>query len=321
MHASLPDPSANRADADRRAEQFAGGGDTTGEHLIARCNGRRNAVAARASHTRRLRASHGLSAPQTATDAQLTLGASNVAFASAPPLWLARFLVRRTALPTNAAALLYLGIYSDTTISLPAAPAFTILVPATSVFADANYYLALYDPTRSSAGWLYGFEGPAVVTGTTVTFASNPCPFTFAEKQPSYYFALFVLPQNSVQPTPQPSEPACQPMQSPPPVTPSPTPNGGGNIVINIPTPSPVLCTPSSIDLEVGKTFQMSCTENEYSGPFALTVADPTIASAHQVTEQQYTSFVVTGLAVGTTTLSLQAKNGGTGSVMIVVSP
>lgn len=262
--------------------------------------------------------------PQTATNTLLTVGVSNVAFSFLPPLSLKRFVVHRAALPTDAAVLLYLVIYSNTTLVLPDAPAFTIVIPSANVFPDANYYLAFYDPSRPSLGWQYGFEGPGTVSGTTVTFASNLSPFMFHEEV-SYYFALFVIPQNSAQPTPAPSTaPTSVPTQTPPPVTTSPTPSptpGGGVIVIIIPTPSPVLCTPSPVDVAVGATVQMACSANEYSGPFTLTIADPTIASVHQVTEQQYTSFDVTGLAAGTTTLSLQTRSGGSGSVTITVFP
>jgi hypothetical protein len=170
--------------------------------------------------------------PQTATNTQLTTVVSNVAFSSSPPLSLARFAqaVRRADVPTNAATLLYVQVYSSATIVLPSAPSFTITIPSADVVPNASYYLALYDPTRPSLGWQYGFEGPGSMSGTTVTFASNPSPFTF-EAALSYYFALFVIPQNSTQPTPAPStSPTSVPMQSPPPVTTSPTPT---------PTPTP----------------------------------------------------------------------------------
>jgi hypothetical protein len=176
--------------------------------------------------------------PQTATSTQLTMVVSNVAFSSSPPLSLARFVqaLRRAAVPTDAAALLYIQIYSSATIVMPSAPGFTITIPSVDVLPNANYYLALYDPTRPSLGWQYGFEGPGNLSGTTVAFASNPGPFTF-EAALSYYFALFVIPQSSTQPTPAPStSPTSVPTQSPPPVptspTPTPTSSAGGVVVI-----------------------------------------------------------------------------------------
>lgn len=172
--------------------------------------------------------------PQTATNAQLTTGVSNVALSSVPPLSVARFIqaVHRDTLPTDAAVLLYIEVYSSATIVLPSAPGFAITIPSADVFPNANYYLALYDPTRPSLGWQYAFEGPATLSGTTVTFASNPSPFTLSAGL-NYYFALFVIPQNLAQPTPAPStSPTSVPTQSPPPVTTLPTPT---------PTPTPTL--------------------------------------------------------------------------------
>jgi hypothetical protein len=231
--------------------------------------------------------------PQTATNAQLTALVSNVAPSSAPPLSLARFVqaLRRTAaLPTGAAVLLYTGIYSTATLTLPIAPGFTFTIPAADVFANANYFLALYDPTRPSLGWQYGFEGPATVTGTALAFAPNPAPFTLAGSV-TYYFALYVIPQASVQPTPAPSvSPTSVPTQAPPTPsptsspspTPSPSPSStSGNsvsIVITVPTPAPVVCSPAAVVLAVGQTLPVSCSEAVYGGTFQLVLANPALA-------------------------------------------
>ncbi|MGC2243401.1 MAG: hypothetical protein WBA06_07240, partial [Candidatus Aquilonibacter sp.] len=88
--------------------------------------------------------------PQTATNAQLTAVVSNAEFSSSPPLSLARFVqtAHRDAAPADAAALLYIQIYSSATITLPSAPGFTIEIPSADVLPNASYYLALYDPTR-----------------------------------------------------------------------------------------------------------------------------------------------------------------------------
>ena len=183
--------------------------------------------------------------PQTATNALLTTVVSNTTFSSAPPLSLARFVqaVRRDALPTNSAVLLYIQIYSSATIVLPSAPGFTIAIPSADNFPNASYYLALYDPTRPSLGWQYGFEGPGSLSGTTVSFTSNPSPFTL-QAALSYYFALIVIPQNSTQPTPAPSTaPTSVPTQSPPPVTTSPTQSPPPATASPTPTTSP---TPTS---------------------------------------------------------------------------
>jgi hypothetical protein len=71
----------------------------------------------------------------------------------------------------------------------------------------------------------------------------------------------------------------------------------------------------------VGQRVVTTCAEQGYIGAFTVTVANPTIASVEQFNAQQFTLFNVTGLKAGTTTFSLEAQGGGTGSDTIVVSP
>jgi hypothetical protein len=265
--------------------------------------------------------------PQAATGTQLTVVISNVSASSSVPFSLVRStqaLRYPAALPSGAAVLMYGEIYSTATIVLPSAPGFSIVIPAADVFSGANYYIALYDPTLPSLGWQYGFEGPATPTNDALAFAANPAPFTL-QGSVVYYFDLYVIPQRSAQPTPAPSAlPTSVPSQSPPPIpTPMPTatPAEGGTIVIVVPTPAPVLCTPSQVVVAVGKTVLMNCAAAGYIGAFTWTVADPTIASVQLYNSETQVYFNVTGLKAGSTTLSLQSQPGGTGSVTIDVSP
>jgi hypothetical protein len=63
----------------------------------------------------------------------------------------------------------------------------------------------------------------------------------------------------------------------------------------------------------------VQCSSQGYVGPFTLTVADPAIAAV-QPANGTFTYFYVTGLAAGSTTLTLNFSSGGTGSVTIDVS-
>jgi hypothetical protein len=78
----------------------------------------------------------------------------------------------------------------------------------------------------------------------------------------------------------------------------------GGQIVISVPTPAPVVCTPSPVSVPAGQRMVIEC-----SAP-VVTLATGT-----------YTFFYVAGLAVGTTTVTLQSQPGGTGSEQIIVTP
>ena len=122
--------------------------------------------------------------PQTAANAQLTTLVSNFAPAASPPFSLARTaaaLSRAMSLPRGAGLLLYVDIYSSAVLALPAAPGFTLTVPPADVFANANYYLALFDPTRPSLGWQYAYAGPATAGGgSALALTPKAAPFTLA---------------------------------------------------------------------------------------------------------------------------------------------
>jgi hypothetical protein len=119
-------------------------------------------------------------------------------------------------------------------------------------------------------------------------------------------------------PAPAPTaNPSASPSASP---TASATSNGGGEVVINIPTPAPVLCTPAPVSVPVGQRAVIECTSQGYNGPFTLSLSDPTVASV-QVVGGTYTFFYVNGLVAGTTTLTFGFSAGGTGSVAITITP
>lgn|GEM_PF-3787121 len=103
--------------------------------------------------------------------------------------------------------------------------------------------------------------------------------------------------------------------------TPGPTSSGpGGQIVISVPTPAPVVCTPSPVSIPVGQRTVIQCSAQNYNGPLSFSVADPATALVMPATGT-YTFFYVAGLAVGTTTVTFQSQPGGTGSEQITVTP
>ena len=82
-----------------------------------------------------------------------------------------------------------------------------------------------------------------------------------------------------------------------------------------------MLCTPAPVAVTVGQTVLITCAAQGYIGRLSVAIADPNIASIHQNTPQTLTDFNVTGLAAGTTTLTVQTQPGGMGTVAITVSP
>lgn len=149
----------------------------------------------------------------------ITATLQDTAPASIPVLDLKRAAqaIRRTQATGNAVPLVYLALYWASPITFLTTPGFSLVVPQADIVSGASYYLALYDPTRPSLGWQYGFEGPATVSGTTLNFTGGSSAFSFAPDV-QYWFAAIAIPQSVGAPTPAPSiAPTSVPTQSPPP--------------------------------------------------------------------------------------------------------
>jgi len=118
-----------------------------------------------------------------------------------------------------------------------------------------------------------------------------------------------------VAPTPSPS-----PTRVPTP-TPTPTPAPASGVVITVPTAAPVLCAPSPLVVAVGQSAVLVCAAQGYAGTFVPSVADASVAAVQPYNAESDTSFSVTGLRAGSTTIVLRTRPGGTGSVTVTVSP
>jgi len=163
---------------------------------------------------------------------------SNVAptAANVPALSVLRHaLAQRESASANGAAvvLVYNDLLYSSAVTYAKAPSLVTTVPSADIVA-ASYYLALYDPTRPSLGWQRGFEGPAVVTGSTLAFSSAALtPFTFAANA-DYYLAIYATSTAAAAPTPAPSIAPIAPATATP--GPSPTPTA---VASATPTASP----------------------------------------------------------------------------------
>jgi len=117
-----------------------------------------------------------------------------------------------------------------------------------------------------------------------------------------------------------PQAPAGPQAQSPTPTpSPNPSPTSTGGIVIVVPSPPPVLCTPAPVVIAVAQQTVISCAQQGYIGPLTFTVANPAIASV-KLAAGTFTLFYVTGVSVGTTSLSLESSSGGVGQTTIQVT-
>lgn len=193
-------------------------------------------------------------------------------------------------------ALVFVGVTVASTVPLAVMPAFTFTVPGsvlqstrrTQQNGNSELSLSFFDPASPAAGYQSG--GTCSQNGTTVTCAGSNAPFTLSGQQ-QYVFEL------------------------------STSPASAGATVISVPTPAPIVCSPSSVAVLVNGTVVIDCTEQNYGGAFTLSLSSPNVASVQQSDNLTYAFFNVVGLQGGTTTLTLRSQPGGTGSVAITVVP
>jgi hypothetical protein len=203
--------------------------------------------------------------------------------------------------------LAFVGLAMSSDVGLAGMPAFAFVAPDSVLqnigrrppqTGDASLLLAFFDPDNPSAG--YQFDVTCTLNGVTIICNGTNTPFNLL----AFLQYVFELKQH----------------HGPPP-TPAPGPSGGGTTVITVPTPAPIVCSPSPDGVAVGQSNVIDCTESGYGGAFTWSVADPAIASVQLSDNLTFTFFTVTGLAPGTTTLTLHSQPGGTGSLSITVAP
>lgn len=107
---------------------------------------------------------------------------------------------RRSSDVGTANAQLYLVLQPSQTITLPAFPSFTFVVPPSLVLPNESEFLAFYDAAQS--GWRTLF-GPVIANGGVVTFTGSSAPLTLVAGQ-TYVFALYGIPAAG-NPVPSPS--------------------------------------------------------------------------------------------------------------------
>jgi len=236
------------------------------------------------------------SAPANATLAETIASGASAPAAGVPALSIARAAAaaRRTQASTPISVLLYVELAFSASVTLPDAPGFAFSVP--SGLPSANYYLALYDPTRPSLGWQLGFEGPAALGTNAFTFAppASASPFSFAANVPEY-FAVYAVSPALAAPTPAPS------------IAPVPAA-----------TPAPFTVAPASVALlAAGQTASATIGDpTGYAGAYAVTSSNPAVATA----SISGTTITVTAVAAGTATIGVADAQARTASIAVGVT-
>jgi len=97
--------------------------------------------------------------------------------------------------------LLYVLFTPDRDTVLAAHPGFEITLPQAPL-PGASYYIAAVD--TSTWQWKLKLEGPAKISGSTLTFTAAPGPVPWGSNVP-YWYAVYVVPTTDIDPTPAPA--------------------------------------------------------------------------------------------------------------------
>jgi hypothetical protein len=72
--------------------------------------------------------------------------------------------------------LFFIQVTASATVTLPSLPQITITVPPSFITPGAQFFYAVSDPTVTGVAVQFRTEGPATVSGTTLTFAASSDP-------------------------------------------------------------------------------------------------------------------------------------------------
>lgn len=170
----------------------------------------------------------------------------------------------------------YLEFTSNTAVTLNAVPSLSFAL--SQIVAGDSYYLAFDNAT----GWIAPFDGPAAVSGTTVTFASIAGSILITPAQPAV-FALYDIPTPTSSPTASPA-PTTSPSSSPtapssPTSSPSASPTASPSAAPTatptpVPTPTPV-ASPDSFAFDANNpgAALLSVSETGDTAPFNASIA------------------------------------------------
>jgi hypothetical protein len=241
-----------------------------------------------------------LQLPASTAASGTTIAATSTTVA---PGGLPTLCLRRSFTTTTQTVYLYESITPSATITFNGIPGFTLTLPSSVSTSGQTFYIALLAPGTTQ--WQMAADGPAQLTGQTLTFPQIPgTPVTLNANQ-TYWFAFYSVPTSSVTPTPSPT-PA-------PTATPSPTPT---------PSATPATLHVDSTALAFGATGPANMQTFAVTGgtaPYDVSTFDPSVVTVKADSSAAGT-FDVTPQAAGTTTIHVTDANGQSADISVTVT-
>lgn len=164
------------------------------------------------------------------------------------------------------ATITFWQLTSNTTVTFPTAPSFTLTFPSASLVPPASEsYIAYYDPTHASNGWTF-LEGPATATTSTTLTWTAPAnsPFTFTAGA-TYTFVAFT--STTALPTPTPTATPTSAPTSPP--------NSTSTVSFTASVNNPVSVTFGTLTGGTTATVQVPTASGNGTGSATLSLSPP----------------------------------------------
>lgn len=187
----------------------------------------------------------------------------------------------RQPLSTAGSPILYITFVFGSNITLPSLPGFTFTLPATP--ANTYYYLAFFDPAKSTTSYQLAAEGPGIVSGSNVALSGPATSQTFVAGT-TYVFVLY---SNTFSQT------------------------------VNPVTTSASSLSFSALGAANAQTFTAS--ETAFVGTFSAVSSNPAVATVSGPTGTTST-FTVTPLAGGTAAITVSNGLGQSATVNVSVT-
>lgn len=199
---------------------------------------------------------------------------------------------------TGLLTLWYIKVASSSTVGFSNLPSISLSVPPSTIVPGVSYYLAVFDLLRSGLGWQKDWEGPATISGTTLTFAApTPAiPLNLTAEVP-LYVTLYAVSSSVATPTPAPS------------VSPGPTPIPLAAFTI---TPSTLSFLAAS-----GTATATVADPSGYAGSYVVSSSAASVATA----SVSGTTVTVSAVGGGTATITVADTNGRTAAIAVTVTP
>lgn len=229
-----------------------------------------------------------------ASGTTISVTATTTAPGNLPALQVRRRNAGSSTAPT---AYFFESITPSANVTFDSIPGFTLTLPETIPTAGQDFYIAIFAPGQTS--WQMQADGPAVVSGQTLTFPGIPGQTVTLNAGQTYWFAFYSIPSSA------------PPTSAPPTTAPA--------AVIDL---SPASL--SFLDTNANDKQTVTASEDGYTGSFnapaSCVASDGTTMVASIAPGSTANTFVVSPVAAGTCSATVTDSNNNSTTLNVSVT-